>query len=291
MGWLAKFKGGLHKTAQAFCFKKEISLDDLETALIQADVGMTLTDEVLSRVRQKKLSDSQEIKQFVRSFLLEKIQPAQRELPLQEGLTIFLFIGVNGSGKTTTIAKMAHQFLEQKKQVVLAAADTFRAGAIAQLQEWAQKINCPIIGADGKADAASVAFESCQYALENKKDILLIDTAGRLHNKVDLMHELEKINRVIIKATGKSDHKTILVLDATVGQNALYQVEAFQSLMPIEGLIMTKLDGTAKGGILLPLTEKYHLPIFAVGLGEKKEDLVPFEASSYVDSLLEEWQA
>ena len=288
MGWLAKFKGGLHKTAQAFCFKKEISLDDLETALIQADVGMTLTDEVLSRVRQKKLSDSQEIKQFVRSFLLEKIQPAQRELPLQEGLTIFLFIGVNGSGKTTTIAKMAHQFLEQKKQVVLAAADTFRAGAIAQLQEWAQKINCPIIGADGKADAASVAFESCQYALENKKDILLIDTAGRLHNKVDLIHELEKINRVIIKATGKSDHKTILVLDGLTGQTAHLQVESFLNKVGIDGLIVTKLDSTAKGGVVISLTQKYKAPIFAIGVGEGADDLQPFSANQYAKAILDE---
>ena len=289
MRWLEKFKNGLHKTAQVFSFKKEISLDDLETALIQADVGLSATDEILNGVRQKKISDSDEIKQLVHTILLEKMSSVQQTLLLSKGLNVFVFIGVNGSGKTTTLAKLAHQFMAQKKKVVLAAADTFRAGAVAQLQEWAQKINCPVIVGHEKSDAASVAFDACRYALDNGQDVLLIDTAGRLHNKVDLMHELGKINRVIEKALGRPADKTILVLDATVGQNAIHQVEAFQGVMPIDGLMMTKLDGTAKGGILIALTDKFHLPVFAVGLGEKKEDLVEFDADSYIDSLLKEW--
>ena len=289
MRWLEKFKNGLHKTARAFSFQKEVSLDDLETALIQADVGLNTTDEILAGVRQKKLTDSQEIKSLVRTILLQKMQGVQQKLSFSAGLNVFVFIGVNGSGKTTTLAKLAYQFMGQKKKVMMAAADTFRAGAVAQLQEWGQKINCPVIVGHEKSDAASVAFDACRQAMENGLDVLLIDTAGRLHNKVDLMHELGKINRVIEKALGRSADKTILVLDATVGQNAIHQVEAFQGVMPIDGLMMTKLDGTAKGGILIALTDKFHLPVFAVGLGEKKEDLVEFDADSYIDSLLKEW--
>lgn len=289
MRWLEKFKNGLHKTARAFSFQKEVSLDDLETALIQADVGLNAADEILAGVRQKKLTDSQEIKSLVRTILLQKMQGVQQKLSFSAGLNVFVFIGVNGSGKTTTLAKLAYQFMGQKKKVMMAAADTFRAGAVAQLQEWGQKINCPVVVGHEKSDAASVAFDACRQAMENGLDVLLIDTAGRLHNKVDLMHELGKINRVIEKALGRSADKTILVLDATVGQNAIHQVEAFQGVMPIDGLMMTKLDGTAKGGILIALTDKFHLPVFAVGLGEKKEDLVEFDADSYIDSLLKEW--
>jgi fused signal recognition particle receptor len=220
------------------------------------------------------------------SILKPVAKPLETPKP-DNGPFVILVCGVNGAGKTTTIGKMAHDFsLRQKKSVMLAAADTFRAAAIEQLKVWANRVHCPILAKDLGADAAAVAFEAYQKAKEEKRDILMIDTAGRLQNKKNLMEELEKIIRVLKKQDENLPHAVLLVLDATTGQNAFSQVETFQKMVNVTGLVVTKLDGTAKGGVLVGLADQFGLPVHAIGVGEKIEDLSPFSADEFANSLV-----
>jgi fused signal recognition particle receptor len=199
---------------------------------------------------------------------------------------VILVVGVNGSGKTTTIGKLAKQYRDSGKSVMLAAGDTFRAAAVEQLQIWGERSGCPVVTRPTGSDAAGLAFEALERARAENADILLIDTAGRLHNKADLMGELQKILRVLKKVDAQAPHAVLLVLDATVGQNAHQQAETFRDMVGVTGIVMTKLDGTAKGGVLVSLAEKYGIPIHAIGIGESAEDLRPFEARAYARSLV-----
>ena len=292
MSWFSKLKKGLSKTAAFFAPSKINAgdLEQLEEALLQADVGYQTTSDILDKLRTSKPKDETDIRTRIHQILCEKIEPIS--LPLQIDSThkpfVVLMIGVNGAGKTTTIGKMGQFYHEKGYQVSFVAADTFRAGATEQLERWATKTGCPIYTSQQGADAAGLVFDSLQKSRAAGDDLLFIDTAGRLQNRSDLMDELKKITRVIKKQDPSAPHATLLVLDATVGQNALSQVKIFQEMAGVTGLIMTKLDGTAKGGILLALADRFKLPVHALGVGEQADDLRPFTADDYVSSLLGE---
>jgi len=242
----------------------------------------------LERYKFDKAVDGNEVREFLASEVAKILEPVAQTLPLAEHHpNVILVIGVNGSGKTTTIGKLAAQFKEDGKQVLMAAGDTFRAAAIEQLTVWSQRAGVAIITPmAGNNDAAGLAFDALTKAKMQKDDVLLIDTAGRLHNKTDLMAELQKIIRVLKKIDPQAPHQTILVLDATIGQNAVTQVETFKSIVPLTGLVVTKLDGTARGGVVVALAEKFRLPIYAIGVGETIDDLRPFEAKNFANSLM-----
>lgn len=286
MRWLDKLKKGLQKTARVFSFKT-LNLDELEESLLMADVGVKLSEEILKIVRTENPKDVDEMRQIVHQIFVEKIQPVVRSLVLPESCpAVVLMVGVNGAGKTTSIGKLANMYIEQGKSVAVVAADTFRAGAVEQLKKWAEKTGADFYAGEQGCDAAGLIYDALNKARQNKTDIVFVDTAGRLQNRTDLMDELKKINRVIRKVDEKMPHECILVLDATVGQNAISQVKIFNEVSPLTGLIMTKLDGTAKGGVLLALADQFKLPIYAVGVGETADDLNPFSATEYADSLL-----
>ena len=292
MSWFSKLKQGLSKTAAFFASSKidAADLEQLEEALLQADVGYQTTSEMIGELRALKTKDDLTVRQKLHRILCQKIEPIAK--PLQIDSThkpfVVLMIGVNGAGKTTTIGKMGQFYCEKGYRVSFVAADTFRAGATEQLERWGTKIGCPVYTAKQGADAAGLVFDSLQKSRAAQDDILFIDTAGRLQNRSDLMDELKKITRVIKKQDPSAPHATLLVLDATVGQNALSQVKVFQEMAGVTGLIMTKLDGTAKGGILIALADQFKLPVHALGIGEQADDLRPFTADNYVSSLLGE---
>ena len=292
MSWFSKLKQGLSKTAAFFTSSKinAADLDQLEEALLRADVGYQTTSDILDKLRSLKLKADDDIRTHLHQILCEKIEPVAR--PLTIDLThkpfVILMIGVNGAGKTTTIGKLGQFYREQGLRVSFVAADTFRAGATEQLERWGSKIGCTVYTAKQGADAAGLVFDSIQKSRAAGDDILFIDTAGRLQNRSDLMEELKKITRVIKKQDPSAPHATLLVLDATVGQNAVSQVKTFQEMAGVTGLIMTKLDGTAKGGILIALADQFKLPVHALGVGEQADDLRPFTADDYVSSLLGE---
>ncbi|MDR2901656.1 MAG: signal recognition particle-docking protein FtsY [Lactobacillales bacterium] len=294
MSWLDKLKLGMKKTARLLNISKVdfSSLDELEEALISADVGVALTSDIMARIRQIRPDSAAEIKEIIRAEVIKRLGPVARELEIDPSRKPFVILvaGVNGAGKTTTIGKLGQYYTEKGMKVSFVAGDTFRAGAVEQLQKWGEKVGCQIYKAAPNADAAGLIYDSLQKSIQEKDDIIFIDTAGRLHNKSHLMDELKKIDRVIKKLDASAPHETLLVLDATIGQNALAQVDAFAACVSISGLVMTKLDGTAKGGILLALTDKYHLPVVAIGVGEKADDLRPFTAQEYADSLIGESQ-
>lgn len=286
MRWLDKLKKGLQKTARVFSFKS-LNLDDLEETLLMADVGVKLSDEILKKVRDENPKDIDEMRQILRQIFIEKLQPVVRPLVLKDCQPcVILMIGVNGAGKTTSIGKLAQMYINQGKSVAVVAADTFRAGAVEQLKKWAEKTGADFYSGAQGCDAAGLIYDALNDARKKKTDIVFVDTAGRLQNRSDLMDELKKINRVIHKVDESMPHECILVLDATVGQNALSQVKIFNETAPLTGLIMTKLDGTAKGGVLVALADQFKLPVYAVGVGESADDLNPFSAEEYVDSLL-----
>ena len=241
--------------------------------MISADISLDVVEKLINSVRKVKTSD-QDIATKVLETLAKEIeiilQPRERNIFEENDQTskILIFIGVNGSGKTTTIGKFSKHFSEAGKSVVLAAGDTFRAAAIEQLQIWGERTNSPVITREAGADAAGLAFDALEQAQAKNADLLLIDTAGRLHNKADLMAELEKIVRVLKKRDESAPHDCVLVLDATTGQNAISQVETFEKVAPVTGLVVTKLDGSAKGGVLVALAEKFKLPVHAIGVGE-----------------------
>lgn len=290
MSWLDRLKNGLKKTASVLGVSRLDAADSerLEEALIQADVGFETASALVRSVRQAKPSDAAALKAVLKNEITRLLAPAARHMPFDATHKPFIVLvtGVNGAGKTTTIGKLGAFFKAQGHRVSFVAADTFRAGAVLQLQQWGARVGCPVYAAAQGADAAALVFDALQRARANGDDLILIDTAGRLQNKVGLMDELKKIRRVIQKVDPSGPHESILVLDATVGQNAVSQVDAFGAAVPLTGLIMTKLDGTAKGGVLLQLNARFGLPVYAVGVGEGVEDLHSFTAEEYAESLL-----
>jgi fused signal recognition particle receptor len=299
-----KFKDGLSKTRNNFTtrvndlvarYRKvdEDFFEELEEILIGADVGfdtvMKLIDELKMEVKRRNIQDTEEIQPVISEKLVEIYQGESDDdssLNIKEDeLTVILFVGVNGVGKTTTIGKMAHMFKEEGKNVVLAAGDTFRAGAIEQLEVWGERVGVPVIKQGAGSDPAAVMFDAVQSAKAKKADILICDTAGRLQNKVNLMKELEKVKRVIEREIPGAPHEVLLVLDATTGQNAMIQAKTFKEATNVSGIVLTKLDGTAKGGIVLAIRNELQVPVKYVGLGEKMDDLQPFDAEKYVYGL------
>ncbi|MBT2615627.1 MULTISPECIES: signal recognition particle-docking protein FtsY [unclassified Bacillus (in: firmicutes)] len=299
-----KFKQGLTKTRNSFTgrvnelvarYRKvdEDFFEELEEILIQADVGfdtvMELIDQLKMEVKLRNISDTREVQSVISEKLVEIYQgddEATSSLNIQEeGLTVILFVGVNGVGKTTTIGKLAHKFKTEGKSVVLAAGDTFRAGAIEQLEVWGERVGVSVIKQGEGSDPAAVMFDAIQAAKARKADILICDTAGRLQNKVNLMKELEKVKRVIEREVPGAPHEVLLALDATTGQNALIQAKTFKEATNVSGIVLTKLDGTAKGGIVLAIRNELAIPVKFVGLGEKMDDLQEFDAEKYVYGL------
>jgi fused signal recognition particle receptor len=265
-------------------------LEDLEDLLIQADMGVDTATRVSANIAEgrfgKKIS-STELRQALAAEVARIMEPVARPLPLYpQKPQVVLVVGVNGSGKTTTIGKLASQFKAAGKSVVIAAGDTFRAAAVEQLQIWGTRAGVPVLTAPEGSDPASLAFDALTRARADGADLLLIDTAGRLQNRADLMEELAKIVRVIRKVDASAPHNTLLVLDATTGQNAVTQVEIFRKIADVSGLVMTKLDGTAKGGVLVSLADKFGLPIHAIGLGEQIDDLSPFDPEDFARALV-----
>ncbi|WP_421384547.1 signal recognition particle-docking protein FtsY [Bacillus salacetis] len=299
-----KFKDGLSKTRNNFTSKvndlvakyrkvDEDFFEELEEILIGADVGfdtvMELVDQLKFEAKRQNIQETSELQSVISEKLVEIYEGddgASSELNIQDDtLTVILFVGVNGVGKTTTIGKMAHMFKEQGKNVLLAAGDTFRAGAIDQLEVWGERTGVPVIKHSEGSDPAAVIYDAVQSAKAKKADILLCDTAGRLQNKVNLMNELQKVKRVIEREIPNAPHEVLLVLDATTGQNALLQAKTFKESTAVSGIVLTKLDGTAKGGIVIGIKNELQIPVKFVGLGEKVDDLQPFDAEKYVYGL------
>jgi fused signal recognition particle receptor len=272
----------------------EGSLEGLEETLIGADFGVTATLRLVGVVESLALRGVARTQQDFLRAVREEIQAilsagradTALRFDFDEGPTVFLVVGVNGVGKTTTIAKLAHRLTRQGRKVVLAAGDTFRAGAIEQLKRWADRVGADFVAAEPGRDPAAVAFDAIERAQATGADVVIIDTAGRLHTQGDLMKELEKVHRVIAKKLPDAPQETLIVLDATVGQNGMAQVRTFLGILPLTGIILTKLDGTAKGGIVVALKEEFDLPVKFVGVGEAMEDLVPFEVKDFVEEVL-----
>ena len=278
--------------AEIFTKKKldASALESLEDLLIMADVGAVMAAEIVAEIAQgrvdKDISES-EVKALLAAAIARRLAPFATPLDITSAPPhVIVMVGVNGNGKTTTIGKLAHHYQRQGKRVMLAAADTFRAAAVEQLQQWAERANVPCVTGAANSDPAALAFQATERAVKEGVDLLLIDTAGRLQTKAPLMAELEKIRRVIGKALPGAPHRVIQVLDATTGQNALTQVEAFRETAGVTGLIITKLDGTAKAGIVLALTARFGLPIHAIGVGEAIEDMQAFDAHEFARALV-----
>jgi fused signal recognition particle receptor len=299
-----KFKDGLSKTRNNFSEKvnnlvarnrkvDEDFFEELEEILIQADVGfdtvMKLIDELKLEVKRRNIQDPAEVQSVISEKLVDIYNAGEEQtsnLNLQtDELTVILFVGVNGVGKTTTIGKLGHKFKSEGKKVLMAAGDTFRAGAIEQLEVWGERVGVEVIKQAEGSDPAAVMFDAIQAAKARKADILLCDTAGRLQNKVNLMKELEKVKRVIEREVPGAPHEVLLVLDATTGQNALIQAKTFKEVTDVSGIVLSKLDGTAKGGIVLAIRNELKIPVKFVGLGEKMDDLQEFNAEQYVYGL------
>jgi fused signal recognition particle receptor len=300
-GWFQRLTAGLGRSSSALkdriaavLTKRKLdaaSLEELEEALITADLGVATAAELvgeLSKTRFGKEVSEEEVRGALAATIATILAPVERPLDIDPSHRpqVVLICGVNGTGKTTTIGKFARQLRAEGKQVMLAAGDTFRAAAIEQLQIWGERTGCPVVARKPGADAAGLAYDALERARAEAVDVLLIDTAGRLHNKAALMDELAKVVRVLRKLEPAAPHDVILVLDATTGQNARNQVETFQSMVPITGLVVTKLDGTARGGVVVALARQFGLPVHAIGIGEGADDLRPFEAKAFADALL-----
>ena len=308
MSIFEKFKIGFKKSAEnissgfrEILIKKEIddnSLNKIEEFLISSDVGIDAASEIRNILAQEKIDPSSdligEINKVLKRYIVSTMGNFEKKdfFKNNNNLNVILVAGVNGSGKTTTIGKIAKIFKENNNKVVLSASDTFRAAAIEQLENWANKIGVDLVKSNQGSDPASVAYKAMSFAKENNFNQLIIDTAGRLQNKKNLMEEYKKIANVVKKIDDSAPHEVILVLDATSGQNILSQVDEFNKIIPITGLVMTKLDGTAKGGILLALSKKYKIPIIGLGLGEKEDDLQIFDVEKFADpkTLYEEYK-
>ncbi|WP_315373743.1 signal recognition particle-docking protein FtsY [uncultured Selenomonas sp.] len=301
MGFFDRLKKGLAKTRETFTNKIEKLiigyadidddlLDELEETLIMSDVGVKTTERLMADVRKgikkKDINTPEDLKPFLVEKISEILSTGSDETRIASaGPTVLLVIGVNGVGKTTTIGKLAAYYKEQGKSVMLAAADTFRAAAIDQLQIWGDRTGVPVIRHEEGSDPAAVAFDAVKAARARSIDVLIIDTAGRLHTKSNLMEELKKINRVIQREIAEAPHETLLVLDATTGQNAISQADLFQKAAAITGIVLTKLDGTAKGGVIIGLKSELSMPVKWIGVGEGVDDLRPFIAKDFARAL------
>ena len=300
-GWLSRLRAGLSRTSSRlsdgiggiFSGRKldDAALEELEDLLITSDLGVetaTRLSAELARTRFDKEVSADEIRGALADEVTRILAPVAKPLTANSAHRphIILVTGVNGSGKTTTIGKLAKRLKEDGKSVMLAAGDTFRAAAIEQLKIWGERAGCPVVATSQGADAASLAFEAIDRARAENMDVLIIDTAGRLQNREDLMQQLQKVVRVISKQDETAPHDTLLVLDAATGQNAHSQVQTFQSMCNVTGLVVTKLDGSARGGVLVALAEKFGLPVHAIGVGEGEDDLRPFEADAFARSLV-----
>lgn len=300
-----KYDEGLEKSRSSFGEKlnalfanfrtvDEDFFEDLEEMLIESDVGfetaVRLSDELREEVKLKNAKDPKAVSRVIVEKLVDMYGEAGKGEDNQlhfaeEGPTVFLFVGVNGAGKTTTVGKLAHQLKEEGKRVLLVAADTFRAGAIQQLQEWGRRVEVPVVATNPGGDPAAVVFDGVKRAKDEGYDVVLVDTAGRLQNKVNLMNELNKIKRVIVRELPDAPQEVLLVLDATTGQNALNQAKEFNQTTQITGIVLTKLDGSGKGGIVLAIRNELHVPVKLVGLGEKMDDLQAFDPTKFVAGL------
>ena len=302
MGIFDKFKIGFKKSAEAFSsglkeiiIKKEIddeNLNKIEEFLIESDVGVDAASEIKDIISKKKIDPNRkildEVNQLLKEYILNLMHPLERKdfFNSKNQQNIILVCGVNGVGKTTSIGKIGKRFKENNSKVIFSACDTFRAAAIDQLEQWANRIGVEIVKSEPGSDPASVAFKSLEQAKKNNYNQVIIDTAGRLQNKKNLMEEYKKIAKVIKKFDGTAPHEVLIILDATSGQNVINQVEEFNKIIPLTGLIMTKLDGTAKGGILIATAKKFKIPIVAIGLGEKEDDLEIFDSESFASAFV-----
>jgi len=300
---LEKLKSALSKTrdffktdiAKLFQIGRKIDqnfLDELEATLIMSDVGVQTTKQILDSLslayKQKEIQKQEEILQFLRDTILGLLtQKSNQLIEAKSSPTVILVVGVNGCGKTTSIAKLAYYLSQQNKKVFLAASDTFRAAAIEQLEKWAQRVNVTLIRQQSGSDPAAVAFDAIEAALARKADVLIVDTAGRLHTQKSLMQELGKIHRVLGKKVPEAPHEVLLVLDATTGQNAIAQAKAFKEVVAVSGIFLSKLDGTAKGGVVLAIQQQLDIPVKFVGLGEQYDDIEPFDVKRFVSAMLE----
>lgn len=302
MGFFDRLKSGLGKTRESFSEKvnnvfksfarvDEEFFDELEEALIMADLGVEascyIIEELKKTVKSKRISDSEEVKEELRRIISEILTDSDTSMHLETKPSVILVIGVNGVGKTTSIGKLAYHYRSRGKQVLLAAADTFRAAAIDQLDVWAKRSGCDIIKHRENSDPAAVVFDACRAAAARGTDILICDTAGRLHNKSNLMAELNKISRVIEKELPGADKEILIVLDASTGQNAVSQAKLFAETADISGIILTKLDGTAKGGVVVSIAKEQSIPVKFIGVGEGIDDLQEFDAGDFAKALFE----
>ena len=301
MSWFQRIKDGLRKTSSRLAsgitdiFTKrkldDAAVEELEDLLVMSDLGPSTAAKLAAAIAKERFDkevEPEEIRAALAEEVTKILAPVAKPLSIDGAKKphIVLVAGVNGSGKTTTIGKLAKHLRAEGKSVMLAAGDTFRAAAIEQLKVWGERTGAPVVAKDQGADAAGLAFDAVERATREGIDVLLIDTAGRLHNKAGLMEELKKVIRVIRKLDETGPHHVLLVLDATTGQNALVQVGTFQEMVDVSGLVVTKLDGTAKGGVLVALAEKYGLPVHAIGVGEQADDLRPFEARDFARGLM-----
>ena len=301
---LEKLKSGVEKTRaglvtrleDALAGKKEIDadlLDELEYTLISADIGVKTTSEILERIRQqvdrKLVGDACELRGLIRQYLLEVLEASERPVPhVAEPPAVVMVVGVNGAGKTTSIGKLAQRYKNEGRSVLLCAADTFRAAAIEQLEIWGERTDTEVIRQKPGADPSAVLFDALQAAKARKTDYVIIDTAGRLQTKTNLMAELEKMQRTAARVVPSAPHEVLLVLDATTGQNGLEQARRFTETSGVTGIILAKLDGTAKGGVVIAIARELNLPIRYVGVGEKADDLLPFDPEKFIQSLFEQ---
>ncbi len=298
LGWFKKLKSSLSKSSEKISggIKKVLTskkiddetLEQLEELLISADLGVECSSKITEELKKSKLIDpsSEKVKEIIKKKLNETLIPLEKQINLTDDLYVILIVGVNGVGKTATIGKLAHKFAQDGRKVGMVAADTFRAAASEQLKIWSERTKSDFFCAKEFSDPAALAYQSILSAKEKKLDLLLIDTAGRLHNKIDLMNELTKIIRVMKKIDDSIPNETMLVLDGNIGQNSIKQTEVFKQICNIDSLIVTKLDGSAKGGALVPIAEKLKIPISFIGTGESKEDLARFDSEQFCSALL-----
>ena len=301
MGFFSKLKEGLSKTKNSFDekinnvfshFRKvdEELLEELEEALIMSDVGMDTSVQIINklrdRIKKEKIQDEDEVRKALRQEMCELLDVGNNDLKLDTIPSVILVVGVNGVGKTTSIGKIANKLREEGKKVIIAAADTFRAAAVEQLEIWANRAGCELVKKDEGADPASVVFDAIKVAKQEHADVLICDTAGRLHNKKYLMDELGKINKIINKELPDASKETLLVLDGTTGQNAILQVKSFKETVDITGLVLTKLDGTSKGGVVIGIVAENKIPIKFIGVGEQIDDMEKFNAEDFVNAII-----
>lgn len=293
MGFFDKLKKGLEKTKISLGFTKvdENLLDNLEEELIMADVGLETSEEIIGKLKEKlkkeKIVEPEEVKKEIKDIVCETFNETSGTLNLEGKPAVILMIGVNGAGKTTSIGKIAYKLKNEGKKVIVAAGDTFRAAAVEQLEEWTKRAGVEIVKGKENQDPSSVIFEACKKAKEENADVLICDTAGRLQNKKYLMEELKKMKKVIDRELPESSKETILVLDASTGQNAVSQVESFKECTGITGLIVTKLDGTSKGGIVIRLVKENKIPVKYIGVGEKIDDMEEFNGEDFVNAIFD----